>query len=181
MANHNRDEHFFYKTFKLGCAQRIESGFFVRLVPVIKKFTTWNTHRVKNFHEIAAGLWIRIQFLRIRINLLFKCECGFGSSLKNFVKNFLIKSFLYFKNVNKTYNYYQFPYIFSVIIFQFFPPGSGSGKNPENKCGSGSTALGNSVSPDVLAPACRVDGFVQATQLMEYGIQYITPSEYRYR
>ena len=39
---------------------------------------------------------------------------------------------MYFKNVNKTYNYYQFPYIFSVIIFQFFPPGSGSGKNPEN-------------------------------------------------
>ena len=26
---------------------------------------------------------------------------------------------MYFKNVNKTYNYYQFPYIFSVIIFQF--------------------------------------------------------------
>ena len=115
--------------------------------------------------------------MRIRIQLKKLKK----SLLKSKKKTMELVQKMYFKNVNKTYNYYQFPYIFSVIIFQFFPPGSGSGKNPENKCGSGSTALGNSVSPDVLAPACRVDGFVQATQLMEYGIQYITPSEYRYR
>ena len=37
------------------------------------------------------------------------------------------------------YYRYQLPCIYSVVIFQFFPPGSGSMR--ENECGSGSTVL----------------------------------------
>ena len=41
-----------------------------------------------------AGLWIRLNFLRIWIQLLLKCGSGFGSKFKNFIKKYLIKSFL---------------------------------------------------------------------------------------
>ena len=102
-----------------------------------------------------SGLWIRIHFLRIRIQiqqffsmririqLFFKCRSG-GSSFKKFVKNNLIRVFFSWKNIKdcskvrnngacanlltkfeETRNYYQFPCIFSVLIWKIFPPGSG--------------------------------------------------------
>ena len=53
-------------------------------------------------HCWLAGLWIRIHFLRIRIQMFFSMQiwiqrlfsCGSGSSLKKFVTNNLMKSFL---------------------------------------------------------------------------------------
>ena len=49
--------------------------------------------------------WIRIHFLRIQIQLIFSMwiriqlllKCGPGSSLNEFVKNYLLKSFLEMK------------------------------------------------------------------------------------
>ena len=61
---------------------------------------------------LLPGLWIRIHFLLIRIQLIFNADPYLSSLLSNFL-----------------------PFIF----LNFLPPGSRSRR--ENECGSGSTAL----------------------------------------
>ena len=48
---------------------------------------------------------------------------------------------IYFTFLNKFTIITNFPFHFFCIIFQFFPPGSGSGSRREIECRSGSTAL----------------------------------------
>ena len=102
-------------------------------------------------------LWIRAVFFsmrtQIRIQLLSQCTVDPDPALKNFVKNFLMKSLLQLKKDQSKVKNYQYGLVqiySSSISFHFccgylsiFSPGSRSKR--ENECGSGSTALSRAI------------------------------------